>query len=274
MAKIKKQQHTEAIESENNSADANNTATAESMAEQLRMAGRVQRDFLPKQLPNNEKIHWARFFAPAEWVSGDIYDIVRLDEQHVGFYIADAVGHSMPAALLTMFLKQAIVMRQTTVNSYRIFEPSEVVSNLNARMTEQELSDCQFATCCYCLLNTDTLQLSYARAGHPYPILLRPNRQPENLESRGGLLGVFADAQFVQQNVQLEPGDKMFLYSDGAESVVGSVSENGRFDFSDEFCQLTNLPVEEMVEQFGELAINQNNQPEPDDITAIALEIL
>jgi sigma-B regulation protein RsbU (phosphoserine phosphatase) len=152
---------------------------ADNLTEQLRLAGLVQQDFLPAKLPNTDEVQWATIFLPAEWVSGDIYDIVRIDEQHIGFYVADIVGHGMPAALLTIFLKQALVMRETIENNYRIFSPAEVVKNLNLRMTAQKLSGYQFATCCYCLLNTKTLQLTYARAGHPYPILIRSGQQPE-----------------------------------------------------------------------------------------------
>jgi len=122
------------------------------LAEQLRLAGLVQQDFLPTQLPNTDEIRWAAVFLPAEWVSGDIYDIVRIDEQHIGFYVADVVGHGMPAALLTIFLKQALVMRETVKNNYHIFSPAEVMKNLNVRMAAQKLSGYQFATCCYCLL--------------------------------------------------------------------------------------------------------------------------
>ena len=89
----------------------------DNLTEQLRLAGMVQRDFLPAHLPNSDAAQWAVTFIPAEWVSGDIYDVARIDEQHIGFYIADAVGHSMPAALLTIFIKQAMVLRETEKNS-------------------------------------------------------------------------------------------------------------------------------------------------------------
>ncbi|MGE5297037.1 MAG: PP2C family protein-serine/threonine phosphatase, partial [Solirubrobacterales bacterium] len=157
----------------------------DSVKEQLRLAGLLQRDFLPAQLPNSDDLQWVVTFLPAEWVSGDIYDVARIDEQHIGFYIADAVGHSMPAALLTMFIKQALVMRQTVDKNYRIFSPAEVMKNLNAKMAGQKLSGYQFATCCYCLLNVKTRQLSFARAGHPYPILLRQGETPMQLQARG-----------------------------------------------------------------------------------------
>jgi len=245
------------------------------LAEQLRLAGLVQQDFLPTQLPNTDEIRWAAVFLPAEWVSGDIYDIVRIDEQHIGFYVADVVGHGMPAALLTIFLKQALVMRETVKNNYHIFSPAEVMKNLNVRMAAQKLSGYQFATCCYCLLNVKTLQLTYARGGHPYPILIRPQEQPQQLEMRGSLLGIFKESEYIQQTVQLRSGDKLLLYSDGAEPSIGSFDEAAGFRFSDEFYGIKDLPIVEMFDKFNTLAQNKEIDPaEVDDITAVGLEIL
>ncbi len=250
------------------------TELADDTAEQLKMAGAVQRNFLPDELPNSEKLNFSVIFRPAQWVSGDIYDVARLDETHVGFYIADAVGHSMPAALLTMFLKQAIVMRQTTGDSYRIFEPAEVIAALNRKMAQQHLSGCLFATCCYCLLDTETMKLSCARAGHPYPLIIRKGGMPTQLEIHGGLLGVFEDAKFSQETVQLQPGDKVMLYSDGAEPVIGGCNEQGEFVFADEFTAIANLDAGAMMAAFNQLVENKNFTPaEFDDVTALWLEI-
>jgi sigma-B regulation protein RsbU (phosphoserine phosphatase) len=248
---------------------------ADNLTEQLRLAGLVQQDFLPAKLPNTDKVQWASIFLPAEWVSGDIYDIARIDEQHIGFYVADIVGHGMPAALLTIFLKQALVMRETIDNNYRIFSPVEVMKNLNLRMAAQKLSGYQFATCCYCLLNTKTLQLTYSRAGHPYPILIRPGKEPEQLETRGSLLGIFEQAEYVQGTIQLQPGDKLLLYSDGAEPFIGSFNDQGRFDFYEEFCKITDLPIAEVMDSFNALMKKREiESSEIDDITLLGLEIL
>lgn len=256
-------------------APADTQTFAANMTEQLRMAGLVQRDFLPGQLPDSDRLRWAAAFLPAEWVSGDFYDIVRIDEQHIGFYIADVVGHGVPAALLTIFLKQALVMRQTTANSYRIFSPAEVMKNLNLKLTAQELSGHQFITCCYCLLNTTTLELTYARAGHPYPILIRPGQPPLQLQSQGSLLGVFENAGFDQQTVQLEDGDKLLLYSDGAEPFIASVDESGGFIFTEWFIGLRELPIEQLINQLIGIVKGQRSETaELDDITAVGLEIL
>ncbi len=243
-------------------------------AEQLEMAGQVQRNFLPSHLPHTEQLRWAAMFRPAQWVSGDIYDITRLDETHIGFYLIDAVGHSMPAALLTIFLKQATVMRQTLGNHYRIFEPDEVVGNLNLRMAEQELAGCLFATCCYGLLNIKTLELRMARAGHPYPILIRDN-QPVCLQSRGGLLGVFSEAKFEKQSHHLLPGDKLFLYSDGGEPLIGEALDDGSFGFNEAFEDICQLPIDEMIGAYDHMAQHYHFAPgQLDDVTALGLEVL
>ena len=248
---------------------------AEDTVIQLKMAGQVQRSFLPSQMPNSDKIHWATLFKPADWVSGDIYDVTRLDEQHIGFYVADAVGHSVPAALLTIFLKQAIIMRETIGDDNRIFGPVEVIRNLNKKMVDQHLTGNLFATCCYGLLNIRTLQMTYARAGHPYPILIRKDQQPAQLKKRGGLLGIFPEADFQQQTIQLEPGDKLFIYSDGCDSLIGECDDKDEFIFNQQFLSITDLPVEQMLAEF-ELLVNNMDNPvgEIDDITAVALQIL
>jgi len=249
-------------------------ALAETLTEQLRLAGLVQQDFLPGKLPNTEQLQWATVFLPAEWVSGDIYDVVRVDEEHIGFYIADVVGHGMPAALLTIFLKQALVMRETIGNEYRLFSPAEAVASLNVRMAAQKLSGYQFATCCYCLLNIETLQVTFARAGHPYPILIRPGEQPKQLEVRGSLLGIFEQAEYLDCTVQLKPGDKLLLYSDGIEPYIGNFTEKGGFVFTEEFHKIKDLPIAEITASFkAHMESQQLESTEIDDVTVVALEI-
>lgn len=260
----------------NNSAEPAKDNHAQQLETQLKMAGTVQKDFLPQTLPDSSHLKWSVVFMPADWVSGDIYDIARIDEKHIGFYLADAVGHSMPAALLTMFLKQAVQMRQTIGNEYKIFTPFEVISSLNQKMFAQHLRGCQFATCCYCLLNTETLALDYCRAGHPYPILISKNRDgggPVQLQTRGSLLGVFEDAQFEQGSVQLQPGDKLFLYSDGAEPFMGTEHNETSLNFTREFAAITALPPRLLAEEFENLIKASKNTTELDDITLLALEI-
>ena len=246
----------------------------DNLTEQLRLAGLVQRDFLPAHLPNCDEAQFVATFIPAEWVSGDIYDVARIDEQHIGFYIADAVGHAMPAALLTIFIKQAMAMRETLDNSYRIFPPQEVMTNLNLKMLGQKLSGYQFATCCYCLLNIKTLQLTFARAGHPYPILFREGQPPLQLEARGALLGVFDNADFAQQAIQLESGDRLLLYSDGAELLVGQLIDGEGFRFTDDLLAMRDAPITEIVDTLTKINDGRGLPPaEVDDFTLVGLQV-
>jgi len=251
------------------------SSMVDNLAEQLRLAGLVQQDFLPAKLPNLERVRWASVFLPAEWVSGDIYDVVRIDAEHIGFYVADVVGHGMPAALLTIFLKQALVMRQNTENSYHIFSPAEAMMNLNARMAGQKLSGYQFATCCYCILNVKSLKLTYARAGHPYPVLIRAGQEPQTLETQGSLLGIFGQAEYVEQTIQLEAADKLLIYSDGAETILGAADSQSGPGFSREFYELKDLSIIDMTDKLNMLAQTRQTDPsEVDDITILGLEIL
>ena len=165
-------------------------------------------------------------------------------------------------------------MRETVGNKYKIFSPVEVMTNLNRHLTEQELSGHQFITCCYCILNIKTLELRFARAGHPYPIIIRPGQEPQLLESKGTLLGVFENPQFDEGTVQLQRGDKLLLYSDGALALLGSLKSKAGLGFNEELYQIKDLPIVEMVKQFDILVENKEFKPsELDDITLVALEI-
>ena len=188
--------------------------------EQMRLASRLQRDFLPRRLPEVGPVRFAAMYRPADWVSGDIYDIARLDETHVGFWLADAVGHGLPAALLTMFIKKALQTKRIVGNRYEILRPDESLSLLNQDICEQNLSSCQFCTAVYCLLDCSTMTLSYARAGHPEPVLLHADGSSELLGGTGGLLGILPEEQYQLQQVKLSPGDRLVVYSDGAQEAL------------------------------------------------------
>lgn len=247
----------------------------ETLTEEFRLAGQVQRDFLPKTLPKTEGLKWATTFLPAEWVSGDIYGIDEIDDDHIGFYIVDAVGHGMPAALLTIFVKQALVTHHIEDGKAVIYSPAEVMSRLNVCMSRARLSGYQFATCCYCLLELSTRTLTYARAGHPYPILIRQNEPIQQLEVRGSLLGVFEQAEYLEESVQLQAGDKLMIYSDGAEPYVGSINDQSEFVFEDHFDRITSLGIMEMMDEITTLTKTLKIEAASiDDVTLVGLEVL
>ena len=132
---------------------------------QLRLASQVQRGFLPESLPRLGPVSFHVVFRPVDYVSGDIYDVHRLDEEHVGIALADASGHGIPAALLTVYIKRALRGKEIEHGTYRILEPDEVLSALNDDILDAHLADCAFVAAVYAVLNTRTLELSLRAAG-------------------------------------------------------------------------------------------------------------
>lgn len=185
--------------------------------EEMRLASRLQHDFLPRGIERVGRLRFGTLYRPAAWVSGDIYDIQRLDETHVGFYIADAVGHGMAAGLLTMYLKRALVTKRIEGSNYEIVDPSEALQKLNDGLVQHALPNCQFVTACYAVINTETLVMRYARCGHPYPLVVSGDGQASELKSPGGLMGLFQGMDCPTYETHLQPGDKVFLYTDGIE---------------------------------------------------------
>ncbi|HZU38359.1 MAG TPA: SpoIIE family protein phosphatase, partial [Gemmataceae bacterium] len=128
-------------------------AAYEQVDRELELASRVQASFLPATLP---ELGWARFavsYRPCGRVGGDFYDVRRLDEHHVGLYVADAMGHGVPASLLTIYLKQAVRGKEINGNRYRLLPPAEVLSQLNRDLIDKELADSRFITMVYGLLD-------------------------------------------------------------------------------------------------------------------------
>lgn len=194
----------------------------EQIDNELLLAGQLQRDFLPKTLPNVPGLQFVTLMRPYSWVSGDIYDIFRIDENHIGMYVADAVGHGVAAGLLTMFIKQAIVSKKVTNNSYRVLSPAEVLHNLNQSMSMHNLPNCQYVTMCYSVINFRTRRVQIARAAHPAPILLQRQGYQESVECDAGcVIGVFPEQEYKQAEFDLQPGQRLIIHSDGLEEAFG-----------------------------------------------------
>jgi serine phosphatase RsbU (regulator of sigma subunit) len=194
----------------------------EQIDNELLLAGQLQRDFLPTHLPEVPGLRFVTLMRPYSWVSGDIYDIFRIDENHVGMYVADAVGHGVAAGLLTMFIKQAIVPKRVANNTYRIVGPAEVLHELNQAMTVHNLPNCQYVTICYCVLDVRTLMVQVACAAHPAPILLGCDGQVRSIECDSGcVIGVFPQQQYEQTEFELKVGQRMIVHSDGLEEAFG-----------------------------------------------------
>lgn len=245
--------------------------------QEMRLAARLQRDFLPQIKEPIGNVQFARVYRPASWVSGDIFDVFRIDEEHTGFYVADAVGHGMAASLLTMFIKRAVVPKAVQGDVYTLLSPSAVLANLNSVLTEQALPNCQFVTACYFVFNHRTLSLQYARGGHPYPVLITRNGMLSELKSSGGLLGIFQGGEFPTFETRLNPGDKVMVFTDGVELAFQDDKMKGldTLAYQRTFESLAYLPVGEMLRHIEDRLDDETGSLSPrDDVTIVGLEVL
>jgi|CXWL01.1.fsa_nt_gi sigma-B regulation protein RsbU (phosphoserine phosphatase) len=245
--------------------------------QEMRLAGRLQRDFLPNTREPIGNLRFASVFRPASWVSGDMFDIFRIDETHSGIYIADAVGHGMAAGLLTMFIKRAIVPKRIDASGYSVLSPSEIIAALNDALAEQSLPQCQFVTACYALINHQTLDFQFARGGHPYPILITRDGIVSEVKTPGGLLGLFKGEEFAAHHSTLRTGDKVIFYTDGIELAFASDDPLGqsmpthmRF-----FEQHASMPINDLMACMERHLDGQNGSLHPaDDVSLIGLEVI
>lgn len=243
--------------------------------EEMRLAARLQRDFLPKQLPAVGPARFHAMWRPAGYVSGDLYDVIRLDEAHVGLYIADAVGHGVSASLLAMFVRHALATKDVGAGTYRLLDPGDAMTRLNASLIAQELTAGTFCTACYGVLDTRTLELRLAGAGHPPPFLLRGEEPPRPLRCDGPLLGIFEGERFATTSHQLAPGDRLLLYTDGMEVAFNDDRHPTSARWQDELFRRRRLGGQELLEDLAGGLDGEAGSLDPrDDLTLVVMEVL
>jgi serine phosphatase RsbU (regulator of sigma subunit) len=244
--------------------------------QEMRLASRLQHDLLPRELPTTGPVRFAAIYRPASWVSGDIYDVFWIDDRHVAFYVVDAVGHGVAASLLTMFVQYALLKQRVGKNPASALSPAINICAINDALAEQQLPNCQFVTACYCVLDTQTMQLTVARGGHPYPIHIRKGGTLEEIKTTGALLGIFTDQKYTEATVQLAPGDKVALFSDGVELefVETRDPQSGAPVYEQHFQAVSDLPATEMIQQLGTTLDNEAGSLNPrDDVTIVVVEV-
>ena len=187
--------------------------------QQLRQASQVQRELLPHSLPRFGDLTFEALYRAQDYVSGDIYDIRRLDHEHVAVALVDTQGHGISAALLTVFIKRALRGENRKSKMFRPPSPNDVLTRLNEELLEAELSETQFAAAVYAIINLRTRQVELARGGAPYPIYRHADGSTELIAPTGPLVGVTTSIEYSLARFKLEPGDSLVLYSDGLEQI-------------------------------------------------------
>jgi len=204
----------------------------EMFLEDLKYARDIQKALLPSKLPDSDEVSFSARYFPAERVSGDIYDIFKLDNMNIGFFIADVSGHGVPAAMLTVFLKQSIRARnENNGNEGEIHKPSEVLRNLYDSFNDTNFGDEVYIVLVYGVYNLKSRRLTYASAGlNVSPLIVKSSGLIYELEMKGFPICKFRDfysSCYTDKTIQLEGGDKVLFYTDGL--IESENSEGERF---------------------------------------------
>jgi sigma-B regulation protein RsbU (phosphoserine phosphatase) len=238
--------------------------------QELELARRIQQSFLPQTMPDVPHARLAVLYLPCGRVGGDFYDAFRLDENHFGFYVADAMGHGVPASLLTIFLKRGVRAKEIIGKEYRLVPPNEVLQRLNRDLVEQSLADNPFITMVYALFNHRDRKLRYSRAGHPYPLHIPAQGRPELWKCEGSLLGI-VETEYELQERTLDPGDKVLFYTDGLDGCTYENLPAGKESLLACAARNQSEPVAEFLDRLSNELVPQPDQP--DDLTLLALEV-
>jgi sigma-B regulation protein RsbU (phosphoserine phosphatase) len=239
--------------------------------QELEVATRIQRSIVPSTFPPFPERTEFEIYAkmiPARAVGGDFYDFFLIDENRLGVVIGDVAGKGIPAAII-MAVSRTLV-KATALQGFRA---ADCLRQVN-RLLCADYSAGLFVTLFYAILDTATGSTDYCIAGHQPPYVLRASGEVAPLEHPGGLvLGVSSQGEYHGGEVDLAPGDSLFLYTDG----VSEAMDGERNLFSETRLQAalkhfsteaTDALVRKIVSQVREFC---DGQPQTDDIAVLAL---
>ena len=239
------------------------------LEEELAVARRIQRQFLPSRLPLTSGFSLAGLNAPSKAVGGDYYDTVDLGEGCYLVAIADVAGKGVPAALLASMV-QAVIRTQALDRR----PVGELMGRLN-RLVHQATTEDRFATCVLAEVTADGSAFSFSNAGHNYPIIRSANGACRFLDEGGIPLGIEPGVVYTQGKAVLEPGDALVMYTDGITDARNRLGE----DFGEErlISLVERLPdrltADEIVRAISEEVTRfSDGADQMDDITLVALK--
>lgn len=241
-----------------------------SIAKDLRLAKNIQKGIIPQFIPDWNGIQFYTYFQPMQEVSGDYYDYFSLNSaKNLALTVCDVSGHGVPAAFITAISKMLF-------SKYKLKQPSDIFRNVNRELLEL-LKMQGYTTSFYAIFDQD-YRVTYSIAGHPRPILLKfGTNEIKILDGEGTFLGMFPDASeyFMDYSVQLESGDKLFIYSDG---IIEAINEGGEEFGIEQLTELikktSKLNAQDSSEFIGKALDDFTmGTDQKDDITLIVLEV-
>jgi serine phosphatase RsbU (regulator of sigma subunit) len=244
--------------------------TKERLERELELARQVQQSVLPRIFPLVPGYAFAAHNEPARRVGGDFYDVILLDADRFGVVIGDVSDKGMPAALY-MALTRSLLLAE----SRREPSPRAVLANVHRLLLELGQPS-MFVTVFYGVVDGAAQKLTYSRAGHERPVLLR-NGRAQLLGGEGAFLGFVDDMDrtLTEERIELAPGDRLVLYTDG---LTDAQSADGRAFGLERMVELLQAhaglaPDELCAHLFAELAAYQGSAGQYDDMTMVVVQV-
>jgi len=177
---------------------------------ELGLASQIQRSILPQHLPQKPGFDFGALMVPARMVGGDFYDFIPLSENRLAIIVGDVTDKGMPAALF-MALAYSFLRSEARRNT----DPGATLQAVNQHLLDVNRSG-MFVTLLYGILDYAERTFTYARAGHPYPLLLDQHSQEIAIPARSGQpVGVFDPMALDEQSITIPPGSTLLIFSDG-----------------------------------------------------------
>ena len=248
------------------------------MADQ-EIARGMQMSMLPSGLPENEYVAFSAGYVPAERLSGDFYNVFKIDETRFGICVGDVSGHGVSAAMLSIFSFQKMqsLMEETAGEGMTI--PSMVLTHLYESFNSANFNDDMYIVMLYGVFNTQTGILSYASGGlNTTPLRIRPDGSIQELDNDGFAickLGNVLKPKFINRQVLLFPGDKLLIYTDGL--VDARDSSNNEYSIKrlkEVIIKHNKWSIDHLTESIIKDVNKFVGKKPADDITLLAMDIL
>lgn len=247
----------------------------------LEAGAALQRSLLPPQSMEigDYKIEW--MYRPHSVVSGDIFNVTQIDDDHLVFYLLDVSGHGIPSALLTVTVNKMLASTSYEVNpvlnsqTKEMVSTGEVLRELNKRFQLDEETS-QYFTIVYGILNMKTGEFQVAQAGHPPPIVLDDEGTGELIGEGGFPIGWMPEIDFDNVCRRLGEGGRLILYTDGISECTNTEGEMYSGERLLAYAERTKpLSLKDSLNGIlNELQVWSDNRPFDDDVSMLAIERL
>jgi PAS domain S-box-containing protein len=257
-------------EEELRAANAKLQARQMEIEEDLRLAARVQRSLAPKSLAwDNMSVD--AFYHPVHSIGGDFALVNSLDQDHLSLLVCDVSGHGIGSALVANR-----IYSETTAHLRRGMPFIAMFEELNRFLIEDLAGSGMFVTLAAARIDARRRSMVFAGAGHPPAMLARPGQNPQLLESQSMILGALPDAvdATANQEVQLQPDDRIVLYTDGITEVFNSKGEMlGIKGIQEIVRQTSSLPAHEMKQGILDGVAAWREGPPTDDVSLMLVHV-